>query len=101
LINYQELVAIQVNWYRDFVFNFKVSDIFKEVYGSEITIRTEDDNLLNERILLKEVCKENIKEFELINELLSLQKSKTILMNNRGLQKDLENRLDEYINSAL
>lgn len=101
LINYQELVAIQVNWYRDFIFNFKVADIFKEVYGSEIVIQTEEDSLLNERKLLKEVCKDNTKEYELINELLSLQKSKTILMNNRGLQNDLENRLDEYLNTEL
>ncbi len=32
------------------------------------------------------------KDYQLINDLLSLQRSKTILMNNYGLQTDLENR---------
>ena len=33
LISSQELIAIQVIWYRDGIFNYKVSDIFSEVYG--------------------------------------------------------------------
>jgi DNA sulfur modification protein DndC len=101
LINYQELVAIQVNWYRDFIFNFKVADIYKEVYGFDININAEEENNLQEKKLLKEVCNNHPGEYKLINELLSLQKSKTLLMNKRGLQTDLENRLQEFINSDM
>jgi DNA sulfur modification protein DndC len=101
LINYQELVAIQVNWYRDFIFNFKVADIYKEVYGFDININAEEENNLQEKKLLKEVCNNHPGEYKLINELLSLQKSKTLLMNKRGLQNDLENRLQDFINSDM
>ena len=50
-----------------------------------------------EKILLEEACKNDPKDYQLINDLLSLQKSKTLLMNNYGLQNDLENRLMTFI----
>lgn len=97
LISYQELVAIQVTWYRDNIFNYKVSDIYNKVFGTNIVLNAGDDNLVREKELLKELCKENPKDFELINDLLALQKTKTILMNNRGLQNVLENRLEQFV----
>jgi DNA sulfur modification protein DndC len=51
-----------------------------------------------EKIFLEDICKNNPKDYQLINDLLSLQKSKTILMNNYGLQSDLENRLMSFVN---
>ena len=95
LINYQELVAIQVLWHRDNIFNFNVSDIYKKVYGISITLEKTSEKFILERKLLKAAC--NDEEFKLVNELLALQKSKTILMNNRGLQNDIENRLNQFI----
>lgn len=50
-----------------------------------------------EKIILEEICKTNPKDYQLINDLLSLQRSKTILMNNYGLQTDFENRLMTFI----
>jgi DNA sulfur modification protein DndC len=97
LINYQELVAIQVTWYRDNIFNYKVADIYHKVFGKEILLDASDQSLIKEKELLKEICKDNQNDFELINNLLSLQKTKTILMNNRGLQNVLENQLDQFI----
>ncbi len=97
LINYQELVAIQVIWYRDNIFNYKVADIYNDIYDTDISLETADERLIREKELLKDVCGENTKDFELINELLSLQKTRTILMNSRGLQTDLENRLKQFV----
>ena len=97
LINYQELVAIQVSWYRDGVFNYSVADIYNKVFGTNITLESADEKTLKEKELLKDICKKNPADYELLNELLSIQKSKIILMKNRGLQNDIENRLDQFI----
>jgi DNA sulfur modification protein DndC len=94
LISSQELIAIQVTWYRDGIFDFKVSDIYSSVFGKEISV---DIMKYKEKIILEDICKDNPKDYQLINDLLSLQKSKTILMNNYGLQSDLENRLMTFI----
>lgn len=94
LISSQELIAIQINWYRDGNFDFKVSDIFSSVYGREISV---DNMKLKEKLILEKICAKTPKDYQLINDLLSLQKSKTILMNNYGLQSDLENRLMSFI----
>jgi len=97
LISSQELIAIQVTWYRDGIFDFKVSDIFSSVYGRKIFV---DNMKFKEKILLEEICKNNPKDYQLINDLLSLQRSKTILMNNYGLQTDLENRLMTFVKDS-
>ena len=38
LISHQELVAIQLTWYRDGVFNYKVADIYNEIYEHHIVM---------------------------------------------------------------
>ena len=95
LISNQELVAIQINWYRDGFFTPKVTDIFNEVYNRTMPF---ENMQYQERLILEQVCKDNPDDYHLINDLVSLQKSKTILMNNNGLQGDIERRLDNYIN---
>lgn len=97
LISYQELVAIQVSWFRDGIFDFSVADIYNKVYGTNITLDYASEKTLKEKEILKDICKEHPSDYELINELLSIQKSKIILMRNRGLQNDIENRLDQFI----
>lgn len=97
LISYQELVAIQVTWYRDSLFKHKVADIFNSIYGTKISFDHEDEKSLKEKELLRNVCQDKPKDFILISDLLTLQKTKTILMNNRGLQNDLENRIEQFI----
>jgi DNA sulfur modification protein DndC len=101
LISYQELAAIQVTWYRDNIFNYNVADIYNKVFGTNIVLYVGDDNLVREKELLKESCKGNPEDFELINDLLALQKTKTILMNNRGLQNVLENRLEQFAHGKM
>jgi DNA sulfur modification protein DndC len=97
LITNQELIAIQVYWYRDGIFDFKVGEIFAKIYGRDI--ETENANIENsiEKRLLKNVCGENEKDYELINNLLTLQHSKTLLLTNYGLQNDIEKRIEDFI----
>lgn len=93
LITSQELIAIQVIWYRDGNFSTTVNDIYNEVYGFDIP----DDNIgLQERIMLEKACN-NTAHYRLIQELLALQKNKTLLMKKYGLQTDLENRLTAFV----
>lgn len=94
LITNQELIAIQVLWYRDGNFSTTVNDIYNEVYGYSIPNTNMD---LQERILLEKSCVDNPKHFTLIQELLALQKNKVLLMRKYGLQTDLESRLENYI----
>ena len=95
LISNQELVAIQINWYRDGFFAPKVTDIYNEVYKRSMPL---ENMQYQERLILEKVCAEHPEDYHLINDLVSLQKSKTILMNNNGLQGDIEKRLDNYLN---
>ena len=93
LITNQELIAIQVLWYRDGNFTTTVNDIYNEVYGYNIP----NTNMgLQERILLEKSCVDNPKHFTLIQELLALQKNKVLLMRKYGLQTDLESRLENF-----
>jgi len=98
LITNQELVAIQVTWHRDDIFEYSVSDLYKEVYKKEFAFKDKINKALaKEKEMLLESCGNDEEQYKLINELLTLQKSKTILMNRWGLHKDLENKLDEFI----
>ena len=93
LITSQELIAIQVIWFRDGNFSTTVNDIYNEVYGYNIP------NLeigLQERLILEKSFTDP-QHFQLIQELLALQKSKVLLMRKFGLQNDIEERLDSFI----
>jgi DNA sulfur modification protein DndC len=93
LITSQELIAIQVMWFRDGNFSTTVNDIYNEVYGYNLP----NDNIgLQERLLLEKSCN-NPTHYSLIQELLALQKNKVLLMKKYGLQTDLEARLDSYV----
>ena len=97
LITNQELIAIQVLWYRDGNFTITVNDIYNKVYGYNIP----NTNIgLQERILLEKACTENPKHYQLIQELLALQKNKVLLMRKYGLQTDLESRLESFVKEA-
>ena len=93
LITSQELIAIQVMWYRDGNFTKTVNDIYNEVYGYDL----QNDNIgLQERLMLERACN-NSQHYQLIQELLALQKNKILLMKKLGLQNDLESRLDSFV----
>lgn len=93
LITNQELIAIQVIWYRDGNFSTTVNDIYNEVYGYTIP---NFEIGLQERLILEKSCNDP-QHFQLIQELLALQKNKVLLMRKFGLQNDIEERLDSFI----
>ena len=94
----QELIAIQVNWYRDFNFAHQVSEIYNKIYNSSFDM--EEGKIKNklEADLMREICQENIEEGELIEQLLMLQKSKSLMQRRRGLKTEIESRLEEFVN---
>lgn len=96
LISDQELIAIQVNWYRDFNFGYQVSEIYNSIYKESFNMEKSNKNKL-EADLMKEICTENLEEGELIEQLLLLQKSKSLMQRRRGLKNEIEDRLKEFI----
>lgn len=74
LISDQELIAIQVNWYRDFNFIYQVSDIYKSIYKDSFVMDNEKQKNKLEADLMRKVCEDNVEEGELIEQLLLLQK---------------------------
>ena len=97
LITSQELIAIQVMWYRDGNFSTTINDIYNSVYGYDL----QNDNIsLQERLLLEKSCNSPA-HYSLIQELLALQKNKVLLMKKYGLQTDLEARLDSYVKEVV
>lgn len=97
LITDQELVAIQVNWYRDFNFEFSVSTIYNKVYNKTLDMKAQEDKFKLEADLLTEICKDNPSDGELIQQLLILQKNKSLLKKRWGLKSDIERRIEEYV----
>ncbi len=98
LISDQELIAIQVNWYRDFNFIYQVSDIYNSIYKDSLTMDGAKQKNKLEADLMRKVCKDNIEEGELIEQLLLLQKSKSLMQRRRGLKSEIESRLEEFVN---
>ena len=97
LISHQELVAIQHIWLRDGIFKPLVSNIYNNIYDITIDMSKHEEKFRKEEELLKKSCKSHPKDFDLIQELLMLQKTKTLMLRKRGLQTDIENRLEKFI----
>lgn len=97
LITNQELVAIQTIWYRDFIFDQKVSELYRKAYKINLDMKDQNERNEKELELLKNSCEDNPSDFDLIQELLTLQKNKSLLNRKRGLKEDIENRIGEYL----
>ncbi|MCI9843621.1 DNA phosphorothioation system sulfurtransferase DndC [Flavobacterium pectinovorum] len=98
LINNQELIAIQVTWNRDGYFDHTVGDLYKEIYNKEIStnnIKSLDDT---ERRILKEVCIDEPNYYHLIDNLIALQETKTLMISKYGLHNDVEKRIESFVN---
>ncbi len=100
LITHQELVLIQFHWFRDLFFKTKVSDIYNKIYKSKFDMSKHEEKFKEESDLLRKSCKQEPKDVELIQDLLALQKTKTLMMRKRGLLDDIENRLDQFIEES-
>ena len=97
LITYQELVSIQTIWHRDFIYEYDVADVFEKAHGQRSRLDQISEEVNKEHLLLREVCRGTESDFHLINNLLNAQRSRILLVNTRGLQKDIEKILDEYL----
>lgn len=100
LITNQELIAIQVTWNRDLIFDFHVGDIYKEVYGKEISTNNIKSLDETERRILKDICSEDISYYHLIDNLITLQETKTLMISKYGLHNDVENRIESFVNNS-
>ena len=98
LISHQELVAIQLTWYRDGIFNLKVADIYNQINEQQIVISDKyTEKFRREEQLLRGVCKERPDDFDFIQECLLLQRNKSLMVRKRGLKDELERHLERYI----
>lgn len=97
LINNQELIAIQVIWHRDGFFDKTVGELYKDIYNKDIS--TSNIKSLNdtERRILREICIDDPKYFNLIDNLISLQETKTLMISKYGIHNDLENRIETFV----
>jgi DNA sulfur modification protein DndC len=98
LITNQELIAIQVTWNRDLIFDFNVGNIYREVYNKEISTNNIKSLDATERRILKDVCKEDVSYYHLIDNLITLQETKTLMISKYGLHNDVENRIESFVN---
>jgi len=99
LISNQELVAIQVIWYRGNIFRHSVADLYNSIYEKEIDMSKVNNNLQKEMDLLKKACENNESDFNLITDLLRLERSKMLLVKKRGLLVDINYAIDAHLKS--
>ena len=97
LITNQELIAIQVIWNRDGFFDKTVADIYREVNDKEISTNNMKSLGKTERRILSEVCEDRPEFYNLIDNLISLQESKTLMISKYGLHNDVENRIEDFV----
>ncbi len=98
LITQQELIAIQIIWYRDGIFYPRVADIYNKIYNfNDFDMDKQEIQKQKEDELLEQVCQDYPQDVQLINNLLDLHKSKILLKNKRGLTGDLEKELENHL----
>ena len=97
LITHQELILIQYLWYRDSFFKTKVSDFFDPIFKNQLYMSKREIKTKQELELLCNVCNKEPKDIELIQDLLALQKTKTLMIRKRGLQTDIEKRIEKEL----
>jgi DNA sulfur modification protein DndC len=97
LITNQELIAIQVTWNRDGFFDKHVGQIYRGVYGTDISTNNMKNLGQTERRILKDICKEEPEYYKLIDNLIALQESKTLLISRYGLHNDVEKRIESFV----
>ena len=100
LINKQELIAIQVIWYRDLYFENTVSGIYNKVFNKGIDMKQHNEQIRKEEELLLSSCNGDKKQFTLIQDLLKLEKSKRIMAKRKGLIDNIDKRYKQYITAV-
>lgn len=101
LISQQELTAIQVFWIRDNIFDYRVTDLYSEIFHDKINIIRNPQNQELEDSILLESCDNDRSISTLIEDLLELEQSKSLLKRKKGIQKDIDARLEQYLKENL
>ena len=60
-------------------------------------MKKNDEKIQKEIALLKGVCEDQTSDFDLIQELLIMQKNKALLNRKRGLKDDMERVIEKYL----
>ena len=79
------------------IFDYSVGNAYREVYNKEIStnnIKSLDDT---EKRILKEICIDDMSYYHLIDNLITLQETKTLLLSKYGLHNDVENRIETFV----
>jgi len=97
LITHQEMVLIQYHWFRDSFFKTKVSEVYNRIFKTHMDMSKQEEKFKQEVELLKKSCTQEPKDVEFIQDLLALQKTKTLMIRKRGLPSDIDSRLNQYI----
>jgi DNA sulfur modification protein DndC len=97
LITNQELIAIQVIWNRDGFFDKHVGEIYREVYEKDFLTNNIKSLGQTERRIMKEVCNDKPEYYHLIDNLLEIQESKTLLISKYGLHNDVERQIERFV----
>ena len=97
LITNQELIGIQVTWTRDGIFDFHVGQIYREVYEKDLSTNSMNSLGQTERRILQEVCEDHPEYYTLIDNLLEIQQSKTLLISKYGLHNDVEKQIERFV----
>lgn len=100
LITNQELIAIQVLWNRDGNFDHSVSEIYRKIYGKEISTNAMKVLGKTERRILNDVCEDEPEYYNLIDQLISLQESKTLMITKYGLHNEVEKQIERFTESV-
>ena len=97
LISNQELIAIQVTWTRDGIFDHHVGKIYREVYQKDFATNNMNSLGQTERRILSEVCADQPEYYHLIDNLIEIQQSKTLLISKYGLHNDVEKQIERFV----
>ncbi len=98
LISNQELIAIQVTWNRDLYFDKNVGDLYRDIFDKDINTNNTKSLNNTEKRILKEVCEDDMSYYHLIDNLISLQETKTLMVSKYGLHNDIEKRIERFVN---
>lgn len=97
LISNQELIAIQVTWNRDGFFDLHVGEIYKEVYNKNLDTNNINSLSSTERRILGEICEGKPGYYQLIDNLIDIQQSKSLLISKYGLHNDVEKQIERFV----
>ena len=97
LITNQELIAIQVLWNRDLIFDKTVSELHKEIFDEDVLDNSFKSISDIERRILREECENDLNMYNIIDNLISAQQTKSLLVSNYGLNNEIEKVIQSNI----